>query len=78
MKKFYEYANISGYPCINEVTHPNCPLGEEDPHVFLIYAETKQEAFQLAMAHIFDNKPIRPFYGSYQDEMYHGEIQCVL
>ena len=77
-KKFYEYSNLCGYPYINEVNYPSCPMGEEDPNIFLVYAETRQDAFQLAMEHIFDGKEMSKFYGLYHGEEYHGEIQCVM
>ena len=76
-KKFYEYSNLLGYPCVNEVTYPHCPMGEEDPNVFLIYAENKKKAFHLAMAHIYDEKPMDKFYGIYKGERYSG-ISCVI
>ena len=41
-KQFYEYSNLLGYPIVNEVTYPHCPMGEEDPDVFLVYAENEK------------------------------------
>lgn len=77
-KKFYEYSNLLGYPTVNEVTMPQCPMGEEDPEVFLVYAENSQQAFDLAMAHIYDRKSLDKFYGSYKGGQYHGEVRCVM
>lgn len=77
-KQFYEYANVSGYPCINQVNTPSCPMGEEDPHVFLIYAKDRQDAFRLAMEHLYENRPLQAFYGFYNGVPYHGDIQCIM
>lgn len=77
-KKFYEYSSLGIYPNVNEVTHPHCPMGEEDPDVFLVYAKDQDDAFRLAMAHIYDGKPLERFYGTYKGEKYHGEVKCVM
>ena len=77
-KKFFEYSNISGHICVNEVTSPHCPSYGDDPEVFLVYAEDKDIAFKLAMAHIYEGKPLEKFYGTYKNEKYHGEIKCVM
>lgn len=77
-KKFYEYANLLGYPTVNEVTYPHCPMGEKDPDVFLVYAENEKEAFNLAMAHVYDGKPLERFYGTHNNEKYYGEFRCVI
>ncbi|EXG86546.1 hypothetical protein SAMN05443270_3079 [Lacrimispora sphenoides] len=77
-KKFYEYSNASRYPTVNEVVSPHCPTGEDDPVTFLAYAEGRKAAFYLAMAHIYDGKPLQRFYGEYNGENYHGEVSCVM
>ena len=77
-KKFYEYAKVNGYICINEVTYPHCPTWGDDPEVFLVYAEDKDTAFKLAMAHIYDGRPLEKFYGTYAGDKYYGEIKCVM
>ena len=76
-KKFYEYSNLLEYPTVNEVIYPHCPMGEEDPNVFLVYAESEREAFNLAMAHIYDGRPMNKFYGTYKGERYNG-LMCVM
>ena len=77
-KKFYEYANVNEYPNLNEVTYPHCSTWGDDPEVFLVYAEDRDTAFKLAMAHIYDGKPLEKFYGTYKGEKYHGEVKCVM
>lgn len=69
-KNFYEYADINTYPTLNEVVYPHCPSGAwgDDSKVFLAYAENKEEAFKLAMAHIYDGRPLEKFYGTYAGE----------
>lgn len=76
-KKFYEYCNYNG-PMISEVTSPFCPTWGSDPDVFLVYAEDKDKAFQLAQAHIYDGKPLEKFYGNYKGEHYSGDVLCVM
>lgn len=76
-KQFYEYSNLFDYPIVNEVTYPHCPMGEEDPDVFLVYAANEKEAFKLAMSHIYDGKPMDKFYGIYKGERYSG-VRCVM
>ena len=46
--------------------------------LLLIYAENRDMAFKLAMAHIYDGKPLERFYGTYNGERYYGEILCVM
>lgn len=53
-------------------------MDEEDPHVFLIYAKDRQDAFRLAMEHLYENRPLQAFYGSYNGVPYHGDIQCIM
>lgn len=77
-KKFFEFARISGKPIVNEVTLPECPMGEDGIDVFLVYAEDEKKAFDLAMDHIFDGKPLEKFYGVYKGESYHGDVVCVM
>lgn len=78
-KKFFEYAKIGDhYPTINEVTYPHCPTYGEDPDVFLVYAEDRETAFRLALAHRYEGKPLERFYGTYNEERYFGEIMCVI
>lgn len=76
-KKFYEYSDTSGHPIINEVNYPHCPSWGEDPNVFLVYAKDKEDAFKLAMAHIYDGKPTSKFTGTYAGEKWEG-IKCVM
>ena len=76
-KKFYQYSDLSGHPIINEVTYPHCPMWGEDPNVFLIYAKDEKDAFRLAMAHIYEGKPMEKFYGTYAGDRYEG-IKCVM
>lgn len=76
-KKFYEYSNLFGSLTVNEVTYPHCPMGEEDPYVFLVYAENEREAFRLAMAHIYGGRPMNQFTGIYKGERYSG-VRCVM
>lgn len=66
-KKFYEYADINTHPTLNEVTYPHCPSGVwgDDMEVFLVYAENNEEAFKLAMEHIYDGRPLERYYGTY-------------
>lgn len=77
-KKFFEYTCINGYPLINEVSIPVCPMGEEDPDTFLVYAEDWKFAMKAAHNHKFGGKPLERFYGSYKGEEYHGEIMCAM
>ena len=77
-KKFFEYAKIHEYPNLNEVVYPHCPTWGRDPDVFLVYAKDKEEAFKLAMAHIYDGKPLEKFYGTYNGDKYYGDIKCVM
>ena len=77
-RKFYEYAEVNGHICVNEVTYPHCPTWGEDPEVFLVYAENKDKAFKLAMQHKYEGKPLEKFYGTYKGESYHGEVNCVM
>lgn len=79
-KKFYEYANVNAYPTLNEVIYPHCPSGAwgDDLEVFLVYAENKEEAYRLALAHIHDGKPLEQYYGTYKGEAYFGEVKCVM
>ena len=53
-------------------------MREEDPYVFLVYTENKEEAFNLAMAHKYDKKSLEKFYRTYKEEKYHDEIKCVM
>lgn len=79
-KKFYEYAQInelSIYPSISEVVYPHCPTWGDEEEVFLVYAENKEEAFNLAMSHLYDGKPFERFYGIYKGERYNG-VKCVM
>lgn len=77
-KKFFEYTNVNAHPTLNEVTYPHCPTYGDDPEVFLIYAENRDEAFGLAMAHIYDGKRLEKYYGTYKGEKYNGEVMCVM
>ena len=77
-KKFFEYADVNERIHINEVTYPHCPTWGDDPEVFLVYAENRDTAFKLAMAHIYDGKPLERFYGTYKGEKYLGEVKCVM
>ena len=77
-KKFYEYADTLGTITINEVEYPFCPTWGEDPDVFLVYAENKEKAFKLALAHIYDGRPLERYYGTYKGERYYGEVKCVM
>ena len=53
-KKFYEYSNLLGYPIVNAVTYPHCPMGEEDPDVFLVYAENEPPLFSEMVLQYFN------------------------
>lgn len=77
-RKFYEISFANRYPTVNEVTYPDCPLGCEDHVTFLAYAENKNTAFILALAHKYDSKPLEKFYGTYNGEEYHGDVMCVI
>lgn len=75
--KFYEYAEVDGHVLLIELTYPHCPTVGAD-EAFLIYAENRNQAFQLAMDHLFRNRPLQKFYGTYQDDAYYGEVECVM
>lgn len=77
-KKFFEYSNINGRICVNEVVYPHCPTWGEDPEVFLVYAETKEKAFHLALEHVYEGRPLESFYGTYNGDKYFGEVSCVM
>lgn len=79
-KKFYEYADtdVHVYPALNEVVYPHCPTWGDDPEVFLIYAENKDEAFKLAMEHLYHGRPLERYYGTYNGDRYNGEVKYVM
>ena len=63
--KFWEYA----YGSINEMNQASTALSEEYKECFLIYAENENEAFMLALKHIYENKPMVTLH----DIWYKGE-----
>lgn len=76
-KKFFEYSMFGIYPLLNEVTYPHCPTWGDEEDVFLVYAKDKEEAFKLAMAHLYEGKPFDKFYGPYAGEIWHG-VKCLM
>ena len=52
--KFYEYNNGT----INQMSQASTAFLEEYKECFLIYAENENEAFKLAMKHIYEDKPM--------------------
>lgn len=66
-KKFYEYHN--GH--INEMNQADTAFAYSYKECFLIYAEDKDAAFQLAMEHVHDNLPMETLYNiDYKGEHY--------
>lgn len=76
-KNFYYFLRHDGKITINQLVAPCYPYPEEHIKSFLIYAETEENAFKLAMEYIYEGREKSKFYGTYKGERYEG-LSCVM
>lgn len=74
VKYFYEYHNN----IINQMVFASTAFIEEDKTCFLIYANSKEEAFQLAMEHIYQNRPLRDLHDIYYNGEHYKTVKNVV
>ena len=76
-KTFFEVSFIGCCPTVQEVVYPHCPTGYEYKSTFLVYAENKDIAWKLALAHRYEGYPMGKFFGRYKGECY-DNISCIM